>query len=107
MIPDLTLALPSNATSLNPLGRVRITSYTCLPPWRNFVMVLAIDILTTPSAALLIPTCISANRGFEGLFLSCDWPVNPVKSTTPEPSALKSVKSSLKVSPTLMVMFFL
>ena len=41
-MPDLTRALPSTATSLNPLGRVKTTSYTCLPPCKNFVIELAI-----------------------------------------------------------------
>ena len=55
-MPDLTRALPSTATSLNPLGRVKTTSYTCLPPCKNFVIELAIEILTNPSAALFMPT---------------------------------------------------
>ena len=92
---------------MNPLGRVSITSYTCLPPWRNLVIELAIEILISPCDALTIPTCISAKRGFDGCFLNCDCAVKPVKSTTPDPSALYSVKSSLKVSPTLILMFFL
>ena len=61
-MPDLTSALPSTATNLKPLGRVRTISYTCLPPWRNLVIELAIEILTWPWLAFTIPTCISANR---------------------------------------------
>ena len=61
-MPDLTSALPSTATNLNPLGRVKTISYTCLPPCKNLVIELAMEILIVPCAALVIPTCTSANQ---------------------------------------------
>ena len=57
-MPGLTNAVPSTAISLLPLGLVSSTSYTCLPGFIFVVIVLAIDILILPSAALVIPTAI-------------------------------------------------